>query len=63
MTTNVNSGTSGLSLLGVLQVVFIVLKILKIINWGWLKVFIPSFIELGIMFVVLIGMLIYCKLN
>ena len=36
------------------QIVLIVLKILGLISWAWLKVFIPSFIFLGIVGVIML---------
>lgn len=54
-----NNGTGsatygGIGILGLLQVAFIVLKLVGVINWSWVKVFIPMWIEAGIVGVVLI---------
>ena len=40
--------------LGLLQIVFIVLKVLNKISWSWWIVFIPLWIELSIILIVLI---------
>jgi amino acid permease len=40
--------------LGLLQIVFIVLKVLDKITWSWWMVFIPLWIELSIILIVLI---------
>jgi hypothetical protein len=40
--------------LGLLQIVFIVLKITGLITWSWWMVFIPLWIELSIILLVLI---------
>ena len=42
------SSSGGTSILSVLQIIFIVLKLLKVITWSWWKVFIPTWIGLGI---------------
>jgi len=49
--------TTGVSLLGVLQIIFIVLKVCGLIDWSWWMVFIPVWIDLGIIAVFL---LVYC---
>lgn len=48
MSKNTKTTTTGISLLGVLQIVFIVLKLCGLIDWSWWKVFIPMWIDLGI---------------
>ena len=45
---------SGLGLLGLLQFAFIILKVLNLINWSWLAVFIPAFIELGLLLLAIV---------
>lgn len=40
--------------LGLLQIVFIVLKVIGLITWSWWMVFIPLWIELSIILIVLI---------
>jgi hypothetical protein len=39
---------------GLLQIVFIVLKVIGLITWSWWMVFIPLWIELSIILIVLI---------
>lgn len=48
MSKNTKTITTGISLLGVLQIIFIVLKLCGLIDWSWWKVFIPMWIDLGI---------------
>lgn len=48
MSKNTKTTTTGVSLLGVLQIIFIVLKLCCLIDWSWWKVFIPMWIDLGI---------------
>ena len=45
---------SGLGVLGVLQIIFIVLKVLKLINWSWWAVFIPLWIDIGLVIMLII---------
>lgn len=40
--------SSGMGILGVLQIIFIVLKCVGLIDWPWLKIFIPTWISLGL---------------
>lgn len=49
-----NNSSSGMGILGVLQVIFIVLKLVGVINWSWVTVFIPAFIDLGLAAILLI---------
>ena len=49
-----SSGSGGMGLLGVLQVIFIVLKLCKVLTWSWWQVFIPTWINLGIIVIALI---------
>ena len=46
--SNSNNVSGGTSILTVSQTIFIVLKLLKVITWSWWKVFIPTWIGLGI---------------
>ena len=48
MSKNTKTTTTSISLLGVLQIIFIVLKLCGLIDWSWWKVFIPMWIDLGI---------------
>ena len=52
--------TSGIGLLGVLQIVLIVLKAFGLIDWPWLLVLFPMWIELSFVAVVLVFCLIIC---
>ena len=52
--------TSGIGLLGVLQIVLIVLKAFGLIDWPWLLVLFPLWIELAFVAVVLVFYLIIC---
>ena len=52
--------TSGIGLLGVLQIVLIVLKAFGLIDWPWLLVLFPLWIELALVAVVLVFCLIIC---
>lgn len=54
MSKNTKTTTTGISLLGVLQIIFIVLKLCGLIDWSWWKVFIPMWIDLGIIAVLLL---------
>lgn len=49
-----NDSSSGMTFLGVLQIIFIVLKLVGVINWSWVMVFIPAFIDLGLSAILLI---------
>lgn len=52
--------TGGVGFLGVLQIVLIVLKAFGLIDWPWLLVLFPMWIELAFVAVVLIFYLIIC---
>lgn len=52
--------TSGIGLLGVLQIVLIVLKAFGLIDWPWLLVLFPLWIEFAFVAVVLVFYLIVC---
>ena len=49
MSNNTSSGSMGI--LSWLQVIFIVLKVLDLIDWPWRKVFMPTWIYIGILLV------------
>ena len=53
-----NSSSSEMGLLSVLQIIFIVLKCLDLIDWTWWQVFIPTFIGLGLLFIIILISLI-----
>jgi len=48
-----SNGNSGMGICGVLTVIFIVLKCLGVIEWSWVWVFSPLWIEAIIIIVVL----------
>ena len=52
-TENSNS-YHGVGFFGILQVVFIALKVAKVIDWSWWLVFIPTWIQLGIIILLII---------
>ena len=52
-TENSNS-YHGIGFFGLLQVVFIALKVAKVIDWSWWLVFLPIWIELGIIILLII---------
>ncbi|MDF2882219.1 MAG: Transrane Fragile-X-F protein [Clostridiaceae bacterium] len=54
MSNSSSKSSSGMGVLGVLQIVFIVLKLCGVIKWSWLTVFIPLWIELALVAIVLI---------
>ena len=49
-----NTNAGGVGILGVLLIIFIVLKLVGVINWSWLLVLVPLWIELGAAAVMLI---------
>lgn len=59
MKNNSSSNSSGLGLAGVLTVVFVVLKLLDVIQWSWLWVLSPLWIELALALLIWGGFLIY----
>ena len=54
------NSSHGVGVLGVIQIVLIILKIVNVINCSWWMVFIPTYISVGIILVVLIVILIGC---
>lgn len=54
-----NSSSGGLGLASVLTIVFIVLKLVGVINWSWLWVLSPLWIDLILTALVIIGVAIY----
>lgn len=45
---------SGLGLLELLQFAFIILKVLNLIDWSWLAVFIPTFIGIWLLLIIIV---------
>lgn len=57
------SSSGGMGILSWLQVIFIVLKVLDLIDWSWFKVFIPTWIGLGLFVVVIVLLIINEMIN
>ena len=56
--------TGGIGFCGLLTIVFIVLKLLGVINWSWVWVFAPLWIELIIaMIIILVAVVIMQKIK
>lgn len=56
-----NNYSGGLGLTSVLTIVFFVLKLVGVINWSWLWVFSPIWIDLILYALLYIGLHIYLK--
>lgn len=54
MSSNRSSSSGGLGLCSVLTIVFVVLKLVGVINWSWLWVLCPLWIELILSIIILI---------
>lgn len=54
MSSNRNSSSDGLGLCNILTIVFVVLKSVGVINWSWLWVLCPLWINLLLTIVILI---------
>ena len=54
MISNRNSSSSGIGICGVLTIVFIVLKLVGVINWSWLWVLCPLWIDILLTVIVLV---------
>jgi hypothetical protein len=52
--------SGGVSVFGVVQIVFIILKLCNVIDWSWWCVFIPSFVSLGLILMILLIALGVC---
>lgn len=57
------SSSGGMGFFSWLQVIFIVLKVLKLIDWSWAKVFMPTWIYLGLLLVIIILLAINEMIN
>ena len=53
MSSNRNSSSSGIGICGVLTIVFVVLKLVGVINWSWLWVLCPLWIDILLTVIVL----------
>ena len=56
---NKNNNTSGIGLSGILTTIFIVLKLVGVINWSWWWVFAPTWINLILVILIILGMASY----
>lgn len=54
MSSNRNSSSSGIGICGVLTIVFIVLKLVGVINWSWLWVLCPLWINILLTVIMLV---------
>ena len=54
MSSNRNSSSSGIGICGVLTIVFVVLKLVGVINWSWLWVSCPLWIDILLTVIVLV---------
>ena len=54
MSSNRNSSSSGIGICGVLTIVFVVLKLVGVINWSWLYVLCPLWIDILFAIIVLV---------
>ena len=54
MSSNRNSSSSGIGICGVLTIVFVVLKLVGVINWSWLLVLCPLWIDILLTVIVLV---------
>lgn len=59
-----SSGSSGgITFSGALLMIFIVLKLCGVIDWSWLWVLSPLWISAGIAVLIVVGILIYWKIE
>lgn len=54
MSSNRNSSSSGIGICGVLTIVFVVLKLVGVINWSWLWVLCPLWIDILFAIIILV---------
>ena len=52
MQTENRAISCGAMIINLLQVIFIILKLCRVINWSWLVVLIPLWIQLGVWIIV-----------
>ena len=55
--------TGGIGFTGLLTIVFIVLKLLGVINWSWVWVFAPLWIDLIIALIIILIFIIFYKVT
>jgi hypothetical protein len=63
MSSNRNNSSSGIGICGVLTIVFIVLKLVGVINWSWLWVLCPLWIDILLTVIVLVIITIIDKMT
>lgn len=56
---NKNSVSTGIGFSGLLTIVFIVLKLIGIINWSWLWVLSPLWIEAALVITIILILFVY----
>lgn len=49
-----SNGAAGIGFFGLLQIAFIILKLCGVITWSWWAVFIPTWVNIGIVVVIFI---------
>ena len=49
-----NSTSKGIGFVGLLQIVFIVLKLCGVIDWKWVWVLAPAWIDIGLAIIILL---------
>lgn len=49
-----NSTSRGIGFVGLLQIVFIVLKLCGVIDWKWIWVLAPAWIDIGLAIIILL---------
>lgn len=62
-TAAARTGSGGVGFCGLLTIVFIVLKLTGVINWSWVWVLAPIWIDLILVVVLLIIVGIFCYLS
>ena len=55
------SSSGGLGLCGVLTIVFVVLKLVGVINWSWIWVLSPIWIDIVLVVLIIVGVRLYCS--
>lgn len=60
---NQNISGGGIGFAGVLFIVFLVLKLTHVVNWSWVWVFAPLWIDLVIAAIILAAVVIYEKID
>ena len=53
-----NSTSKGIGFVGLLQIIFIVLKLCGVIDWKWVWVLAPAWIDIGLAIIILLVVVI-----